>query len=257
MTEREREPIDPDTAVAPWPATSHLSPSQAQAVLLGTIAAGGMIGAAARYGASLVWPTADGAFPWTTFWVNVVGCALMGLLMVLITERYDAHPLVRPFVGTGVLGGFTTFSTATVDTQGLIGPHTSGTALPYAAATLLASLLAIWAGVTFFLAAIAPMGCRFGMEQFGSGLDSFQLLTHLKPAFFKIDPGLTDEMGKPGEAQDKVREITARARDEGIATLAEDVDDAQAMSQLFSAGVDYVAGGFVAPVGAAMNFDFS
>ena len=107
-----------------------------------------------------------------------------------------------------------------------------------------------------FLAAVAPMGCRVGLEQFGSGLDSFQLLTHLKPAFFKIDPGLTAEMGRPGEAQEKVREITTRARQEGITTLAEDVDDAQAMSQLFSAGVDFVSGGFVAPVGAAMNFDF-
>ena len=108
-----------------------------------------------------------------------------------------------------------------------------------------------------FLAAVSPLGCRVGLEQFGSGLDSFQLLAHFKPSFLKIDSGLTAEIGRPGEAQDKVREITARARDEGIATLAEDVDDAQAMSQLFSAGVDYVAGGFVAPVGAAMNFDFS
>jgi len=107
-----------------------------------------------------------------------------------------------------------------------------------------------------FLAAVSSMGCRVGLEQFGSGLDSFQLLAHFKPAFIKIDPGLTDEMGKPGEAQDKVREITGRAREEGITTLAEDVADAQAMSQLFSAGVDHVSGDFVAPVGAAMNFDF-
>ncbi|HET6396909.1 MAG TPA: EAL domain-containing protein [Pseudoxanthomonas sp.] len=107
-----------------------------------------------------------------------------------------------------------------------------------------------------FLAAVAPMGCRVGLEQFGSGLDSFQLLAHFKPAFVKIDPGLTEEIGRPGEAQDKVREITARAREEGMATLAEEVADAQAMSQLFTAGVDYVSGSFVAPVGAGMNFDF-
>ncbi len=56
---------------------------------------------------------------------------------------------------------------------------------------------------------------------------------------------------------DKVREITTRARAESITTIAERVEDAQAMSQLFSVGVDYVSGGFVAPVGAAMNFDFS
>ena len=107
-----------------------------------------------------------------------------------------------------------------------------------------------------FLEAVAPLGCRVGLEQFGSGLDSFQLLAHFKPAFVKIDPGLTDEIGKPGEAQDKVREITARAREEGILTLAAQVDDAQAMSQLFTAGVDFVSGDFVAPVGAQMNFEF-
>ena len=107
-----------------------------------------------------------------------------------------------------------------------------------------------------FLDAVAPLGCRVGLEQFGSGLDSFQMLAHFKPAFVKIDPGLTEGVGKGGESQDKVRAITARARAEGIVTVAERVDDAQAMSQLFSAGVEYVAGDFVAPVGATMNFDF-
>ena len=107
-----------------------------------------------------------------------------------------------------------------------------------------------------FLDAVAPLGCRVGLEQFGSGLDSFQMLAHFKPAFVKIDPGLTDGVGKGGEGQDKVRAITARARAEGIVTVAERVDDAQAMSQLFSAGVEYVSGDFVAPVGPAMNFDF-
>ena len=82
------------------------------------------------------------------------------------------------------------------------------------------------------------------------------MLAHFKPAFVKIDPGLTDGVGKGGEGQDKVRAITARARAEGIVTVAERVDDAQAMSQLFSAGVEYVSGDFVAPVGPAMNFDF-
>jgi diguanylate cyclase (GGDEF)-like protein/PAS domain S-box-containing protein len=107
-----------------------------------------------------------------------------------------------------------------------------------------------------FLAAVAPMGCKVGLEQFGSGLDSFQLLTHFTPAFVKIDPDLTEEIGKPGESLDEVREITERARQGGIITMAANIAEAQAMSQLFSAGVDYVCGDFVAPVAAAMNFDF-
>ncbi len=107
-----------------------------------------------------------------------------------------------------------------------------------------------------FLAEVGPMGCRVGLEEFGSGLDSFQLLAHFKPAFVKIDPALTDELSRSAEAQDKVRGITGRAQREGIATLATGVGDAQAMTQLFSAAVDYVSGDFVAPVRPAMNFEF-
>lgn len=84
--------------------------------VLAVISAGGAVGATARYGAARLWPTTDGAFPWTTFAVNVLGCGLIGVLMVLVAEGgWSAHPLLRPFLGVGVLGGFTTFSTYTLD----------------------------------------------------------------------------------------------------------------------------------------------
>ena len=91
-------------------------PWQGQWPAIGVVAAGGAIGAVARYGAALLWPTGNGTFPWTTLTVNAVGCALMGVLMVVITEIRPAHRLVRPFLGTGILGGFTTFSTFGLDT---------------------------------------------------------------------------------------------------------------------------------------------
>ena len=47
-----------------------------------------------------------------------MGCAVIGVFMVLITDVWTAHPLVRPFFGTGVLGGFTTFSTYATDVRG-------------------------------------------------------------------------------------------------------------------------------------------
>ena len=50
------------------------------------------------------------AVSWATFWTNVVGCAVIGVFMVVITDVWAAHRLVRPFFGTGVLGGFTTYS---------------------------------------------------------------------------------------------------------------------------------------------------
>jgi CrcB protein len=116
--------------------------------VVAVVALGGGIGAAARYAASLWWPTSTGGFPWTTFWVNVVGCAVIGVFLVLITEAMAAHRLVRPFFGTGVLGGFTTFSTYAVDIRELIGAGRPGTALAYLAATLSAALFAVWLAAT-------------------------------------------------------------------------------------------------------------
>ncbi|MEU5757036.1 CrcB family protein [Streptomyces sp. NPDC047829] len=152
----QAEPADPDTAVDPWPPERAPSPKRRQGEILAAIAAGGVLGACARYGATLIWPTAPVAFPWTTFWINVTGCAAMGILMVLITERFTVHPLTRPFLGTGVLGGYTTFSTATIDTQRLLDHGRPGTGLLYAAATLLAAFTAIWATAALTRLAVLP-----------------------------------------------------------------------------------------------------
>lgn len=154
------EPVDPDIADTAWPTTSRKSQRQEQLEVLVAVSIGGVAGASARYGASLIWPTMPGHFPWTTFWVNVVGCGLMGVLMVLVTERFAAHPLVRPLLGTGVLGGFTTFSTYTVDTQRLLVPATSGTALLYMVLTLIAAVAAVWVSTTATRVVALPRGPR-------------------------------------------------------------------------------------------------
>ncbi|MEU4463994.1 fluoride efflux transporter CrcB [Streptomyces sp. NPDC024017] len=133
------------------PAATPRRPSwRSQAPVVAVVALGGGAGAAARYAASLWWPAPAGGFPWTTFWVNIAGCAVIGVFMVVITEIRIAHPLVRPFFGTGVLGGFTTFSTYAVDIRNLIDGGHAGTGLAYLAATPLAALTAVWlaAGAT-------------------------------------------------------------------------------------------------------------
>ncbi|HBK47269.1 MAG TPA: PAS domain S-box protein [Xanthomonadaceae bacterium] len=107
-----------------------------------------------------------------------------------------------------------------------------------------------------FLAEVSALGCKVGLEQFGSGLDSFQLLAHFHPAFLKLDRGITADIAATKESQEKIREITGRAREASIATIAEFVADAASMSAFFSAGVDYVQGDFVAPAGPAMNYEF-
>jgi CrcB protein len=119
-----------------------------QGPVVAVVALGGALGAVARYAASLWWPARSGGFPWTTFGINVVGCAVIGVFMVVITDVWAAHRLVRPFFGTGVLGGFTTFSTYAVDIQKLVDAGRPGTALAYLAATLLAALAAVWLAVT-------------------------------------------------------------------------------------------------------------
>ena len=115
-----------------------------QAPVVAVVAAGGALGATARYALALWWPVQPGGFPWATFWTNVVGCAVIGVFMVIITEVSAAHRMVRPFFGTGVLGGFTTFSTYAVDIQRLVDDGHPRTGLAYLAATLVAALTAVW-----------------------------------------------------------------------------------------------------------------
>ncbi|MYW64266.1 fluoride efflux transporter CrcB [Streptomyces sp. SID8379] len=139
------DPVDattPDAAASP--AASRPDRWRDQGPVIAAVSLGGAVGACARYGAALLWPAAPGAFPWTTLAVNVVGCAVMGVLMVVITDVWAAHRLVRPFFGTGVLGGFTTFSTYAVDIRTLTDVGHARTALGYLALTVCAALAAVW-----------------------------------------------------------------------------------------------------------------
>ncbi|MFI7672448.1 fluoride efflux transporter CrcB [Actinophytocola sp. NPDC049390] len=115
--------------------------------VLGVIALGGGLGALARYGLATALPAGPRQFPWATFGANVVGCFLIGVLMVLVTEVWVAHRLVRPFLGVGFLGGFTTFSTYAVEIHGLLRPGTVGVAFAYLAGTLVCAMLAVLGAV--------------------------------------------------------------------------------------------------------------
>ena len=108
-----------------------------------------------------------------------------------------------------------------------------------------------------FQSAAAKLGCHVGLEHFGAGLDSFQLLSHFQPTFLKIDRVFSEDLGKNTEHQQKIREIAERAQALGILTVAEHVQDAATMAFLFTASVDYVEGNFLAVPGPAMNYDFS
>lgn len=115
---------------------------------LGVIAVGGVIGELAREGLSAAFPHPAGTFDWTTLGINVGGCALIGVLMTLLTEVRHAHRLTGPFLGIGVLGGFTTFSTYIIEIQRSVRSGAPQTGLAYLGLTLAAALLAVYAGVS-------------------------------------------------------------------------------------------------------------
>ena len=105
------------------------------------VALGGAIGASLRYGANLgIGRLLGAAFPWHTLAVNVIGSALMGGLMVLLAHRGQQQ--LAPFLMTGILGGFTTFSAFSMDTISLAQRGETALAAGYVVASVLFSLAA-------------------------------------------------------------------------------------------------------------------
>jgi CrcB protein len=122
--------------------------------VLAVIALGGVTGAEARFALERAFPAGDGAWPVTTFGINLLGSFLLGALMVLLTEVLTApHRLVRPFLGVGVLGGFTTFSTALVEVPELMRAGRPYLALLYLLGSAVGALLAAALGVLLARAA--------------------------------------------------------------------------------------------------------
>ncbi|GIH81529.1 putative fluoride ion transporter CrcB [Planobispora longispora] len=113
--------------------------------MLGAVACGGALGALARHGLGALFPAAPGSFPWTTLAINTLGCLLIGALAGWLTASAPRR-LAGPFLSTGVLGGFTTFSAFAVDVESLVRLGRSGTALAYLAATPALALAAVFAG---------------------------------------------------------------------------------------------------------------
>ena len=118
-------------------------PLAGQGRALAVVALGGVLGAA-RYGVGLLLPHAPGTFPLGTLLINVVGGFLIGVLI----DAVAARPLLRPFAVTGILGGFTTFSTYAVDAEQLLAAGRVATAGAYLVGTLAGALAATWLGLT-------------------------------------------------------------------------------------------------------------
>lgn len=134
--------VDEDSLGGPLPV--HLSPSA-----IGLVFVGGSLGVLARAGLDHAFPTGTG-FPTATFAINLVGALALAVLIETLTLRGpDAghRRVLRLALGTGILGGFTTYSALAVQTDGLLRSGHAAMALAYGVATVAFGLIASIIGI--------------------------------------------------------------------------------------------------------------
>jgi CrcB protein len=115
--------------------------------VLAAIAMGGALGAPARYGVGRLVHVAPDSFPWATFWVNVSGSLALGVVLALLLGRFPTARYARPFLATGFLGAYTTYSAFAVETDLLVKDGHAAIAAAYIVASIVAGLLAVRIGV--------------------------------------------------------------------------------------------------------------
>lgn len=114
---------------------------------LAAVFAGGMVGTLARGGLTAVLPApAATHWPWSTFIANISGAFLIGYFTTRLLERLPLSSYRRPFLGTGVCGGFTTFSTMQIELLAMLKHHEYVLATGYIASSIAFGLLAVYLG---------------------------------------------------------------------------------------------------------------
>ena len=109
---------------------------------------GGAIGAGARYLIGRAFMQAGFIeFPWATLTINVTGSFLMGVLIEVVALRYNASNELRTFLATGILGGYTTFSTFSLEFATLYERGDLAAAFGYVVASVVLGLMAVFLGL--------------------------------------------------------------------------------------------------------------
>ena len=103
---------------------------------IAAVFAGGFVGALARAGVVEALPHNPGEWPWSTFLVNVAGTLMLGYFTTRLQERLPLSAYRRPFLGTGICGALTTFSTLQVELLDMLDAGRGGLALAYAAVSI-------------------------------------------------------------------------------------------------------------------------
>ena len=122
-------------------------PAVSRAWILLAVAVGGALGTVARYELALAEPVHTGRFPWATFGVNVAGSLVLGITVTVLAAPSVAASVLRPFVGVGVCGGLTTFSTWMVESVLLVRDGDAATAIGYLVLSLVVGVVAAGVGV--------------------------------------------------------------------------------------------------------------
>ncbi len=115
--------------------------------VLVSIGVGGALGTTLRAALGRAFPTPTPHFPVTTLGINLVGSFVLGVILVVLLERFGPSPRLRPFLSTGVLGGFTTFSTFMVESVQLVRHDHIAAAVAYVAVSAIGGVAAALAGI--------------------------------------------------------------------------------------------------------------
>ena len=126
-------------------------PFRPRADLSAVIAVGGALGSLGRWGVAKLLPDRAGELPWSVLLVNLTGSLLLGVLAALMLTVWRDVRYVRPFLGVGVLGGYTTFSTYALDGHDLLAAGRPAVALAYLAGSVVAGLVAVAVGLSLTL----------------------------------------------------------------------------------------------------------
>ncbi|MBK1673849.1 two-component system response regulator [Ectothiorhodospira shaposhnikovii] len=99
--------------------------------------------------------------------------------------------------------------------------------------------------------------CQFVLDDFGIGLNPFQILQHIPADYLKVDASYTENLLKNLEDQDVLKHLTDTAHAQGKMIIAQQVEDAATLSVLWGMGVNFIQGNFLQPPSGALEYDFS
>jgi CrcB protein len=128
--------------------------------VIAAVGIGGFGGGLARYGIDVAWTEPAGTFPWATFVINASGAFVLALVLVIGLELLPSRRLLRPALGTGFCGGYTTFSTLAVDTDRLAAHGHAGLAAVYVLTSVFVGLAATVVGIGIGRSVVAASAGR-------------------------------------------------------------------------------------------------